>query len=193
MPRLQGTISSAVDPGAACTALGVALELGGSEFRLGQAAWQRCNWWAGRVARSSRSPPGDVRSARGRATCWLRVRQPLSGPSLLPPAICHTPAIRGARSCGRRRPEETLLCRTIQEHWSTFLADLEAGGGELPAFVLDEFEAYLRCGSPVHGLLRVRCKDCGHRDGASRQRPPIGRLFDSYVESFGNWMLEERP
>ena len=45
---------------------------------------------------------------------------------------------------------------------STFLADLEAGGGELPAFVLDEFEAYLRRGIPVHGFLRVRCKDCGH-------------------------------
>ncbi|MGB8294628.1 MAG: transposase zinc-binding domain-containing protein, partial [Polyangia bacterium] len=50
----------------------------------------------------------------------------------------------------------------MQEHWSTFLADLEAEGGELPAFVLDEFEAYLRCGIPVHGFLRVRCKDCGH-------------------------------
>jgi hypothetical protein len=55
-----------------------------------------------------------------------------------------------------------LLYRTIQEHWATFLADLEAGGGELPAFVLDEIEAYLRCGIPVHGFLRVRCKDCGH-------------------------------
>jgi ribosomal protein S27E len=28
--------------------------------------------------------------------------------------------------------------------------------------VLDEFEAYLRCGILAHGLLRVRCKDCGH-------------------------------
>jgi hypothetical protein len=55
-----------------------------------------------------------------------------------------------------------LLYGTIQEHWSTFLADLEAGGGELPPFVLDEFEAYLRCGILTHGLLRVRCKDCGH-------------------------------
>jgi hypothetical protein len=55
-----------------------------------------------------------------------------------------------------------LLYRTVQEHWATFLADVEAGGGDLPAFVLDEFEAYLRCGILVHGLLRVRCKDCGH-------------------------------
>ena len=55
-----------------------------------------------------------------------------------------------------------MLYRTLQEHWSTFLADLEAGGGELPAFVLDEVEAYLRRGIPVHGFLRARCKDCGH-------------------------------
>jgi len=73
-----------------------------------------------------------------------------------------THATAGAGAYGRHRPETTLLYRTIQEHWATFLADLEAGGGELPAFVLDEFEAYLRCGILVHGLLRVRCKDCGH-------------------------------
>jgi hypothetical protein len=46
----------------------------------------------------------------------------------------------------RHCPETTLLYRTVQEHWATFLTDLEVGGGELPAFVLDEFEAYLRCG-----------------------------------------------
>jgi len=54
------------------------------------------------------------------------------------------------------------LYRILQENWSGFLADVEMGGGELPAFVLDEFEAYLRCGIPVYGFLRVRCKDCGH-------------------------------
>ena len=82
--------------------------------------------------------------------------------STQPAASCHTHAIAGAAPYERHCPETTLLFRTIQEHWSTFLADLEAEGGELPAFVLDEFEAYLRCGIPVHGFLRVRCKDCGH-------------------------------
>jgi hypothetical protein len=62
-----------------------------------------------------------------------------------------------------------LLYRTVQDHWSTFLADLEAGGGQLPAFVLDEVEAFLRCGIPFHGFLRVRCKDlCRYL-----ARPPI--------------------
>ena len=83
-------------------------------------------------------------------------------PSAQPAASCHTHAPVGAGAYARHCPETTLLFRTIQEHWSTFLADLEAGGGELPAFVLDEFGAYLRCGILAHGLLRVRCKDCGH-------------------------------
>ena len=77
-------------------------------------------------------------------------------------ASCHTRPLPDAVKYERHRPESTLLYRTVQEHWSTFLANLEAGGGELPAFVLDEVEAYLRCGIPVHGFLRVRCKDCGH-------------------------------
>jgi ribosomal protein S27E len=68
----------------------------------------------------------------------------------------------GARSYERYRPEETLLYRILQEHWSEFLADVEIGGGDSPAFVLDEVEAFLRCGIPAHGFLRVRCNDCGH-------------------------------
>ena len=82
--------------------------------------------------------------------------------STQPATSCHTHATAGPGAYERHCPETTLLYRTIQEHWATFVADLEAGGGELPAFVLDELEAYLRCGILVHGLLRVRCKDCGH-------------------------------
>jgi hypothetical protein len=44
---------------------------------------------------------------------------------------------------------------------STFCADLESEGRELPSFVRDEFEAYFRCGILAHGFVRVRCKDCG--------------------------------
>ena len=55
-----------------------------------------------------------------------------------------------------------MLYRTVQAHWLQFLADIEAEGGELPAFVKDEFAAYLRCGILAHGLLRIRCKECGH-------------------------------
>ena len=66
-----------------------------------------------------------------------------------------------ARAYARHCPETTLLYRTIQEHWATFLADLESGGGELPAFVLDEFESYLRCGIPAQVFCASDAKSAG--------------------------------
>jgi len=58
----------------------------------------------------------------------------------------------GARSDGyeRRRPEETVLYRLVQEHWPRFLERAEEAGG-LPRFVVREFEEYLRCGLLAHG------------------------------------------
>ena len=73
----------------------------------------------------------------------------------------HAPA-EGAAIYQRRLPETTLLYRTVQGHWLDFLAEIEAGGGELPAFVRDEFAAYLRCGILAHGFVRVHCQGCGH-------------------------------
>jgi hypothetical protein len=72
----------------------------------------------------------------------------------------HTPA-HGSAEYARRKPEDTLLYQTLQAHWLQFFADVVAEGGELPAFVKDEFEAYFRCGILAHGFLRVRCKECG--------------------------------
>ena len=49
----------------------------------------------------------------------------------------------------RRRPEETTLYQVVQEQLETFLAQVEAQTGPgLPAFVKDEFEAFLQCGIP---------------------------------------------
>jgi hypothetical protein len=41
-----------------------------------------------------------------------------------------------------------VLYETLQEHWRSFVADLEASAEPpaLPAFVLAEIEAFLRCG-----------------------------------------------
>lgn len=75
--------------------------------------------------------------------------------------VCHAPA-HGALAYARRQPESTLLYKTLREHWLGFLTEIETDGGELPAFVRDEFEAYFRCGILAHGFLRVRCKGCGH-------------------------------
>ena len=75
--------------------------------------------------------------------------------------VCHAPA-HSTVVYARRQPETTLLYKTLQAHWLGFRAVIETDGGELPAFVRDEFEAYFRCGILAHGFLRVRCKDCGH-------------------------------
>jgi hypothetical protein len=67
--------------------------------------------------------------------------------------VCHGPA-HGAVAYARRQPESMLLYKTLQAHWLGFLTEIETDGGELPAFVRDEFEAYFRCGILAHGFLR---------------------------------------
>jgi len=63
----------------------------------------------------------------------------------------------------RHRPEETVLYKTVQTHWKTFLSELESAAEppELPAFVIAEVEAFLRCGILAHGLILAKCRDCG--------------------------------
>jgi hypothetical protein len=63
----------------------------------------------------------------------------------------------------RRRPEETVLYRLVQEHLETFLAQVEAEtGASLPEFIKAEFDAFLECGILAHGFLRLRCAACAH-------------------------------
>jgi hypothetical protein len=76
----------------------------------------------------------------------------------------HEPA-RALAEYARREPERTLLSPTLRAHWLQSLAEIEAEGRELPAFVKDELEAYLHCGIPVHGFharpmqgLRIRSR-----------------------------------
>jgi hypothetical protein len=63
----------------------------------------------------------------------------------------------------RRRPEETVLYSALQAHWKTFVGELEAVAEPpvLPAFVVAEVEAFLRCGILSQGLILARCRDCG--------------------------------
>ena len=51
-----------------------------------------------------------------------------------------------------------MLYKTVQEHWTTFLAELESAAESpvLPAFVIAEVEAYLRCGILAHGLILAK-------------------------------------
>ena len=72
------------------------------------------------------------------------------------------PASSGA-AYARHRPEETVLYQLLAEHWRSFLAEAESadlGGSGLPRFVVDEVEAFLKCGILAHGFVRVACDDC---------------------------------
>jgi len=65
----------------------------------------------------------------------------------------------------RRRPERTLLYRTVQTHFATWLALTRDGaidGDPVPAHVEREFRRYLECGILAHGFARARCGECGH-------------------------------
>jgi hypothetical protein len=81
-------------------------------------------------------------------------------------ALALAPGARAAPAEGayaRHRPEETALYKLLAEHWRSFLAEAEAeAGGEsgLPRFVIDEVEAFLRCGILAHGFIRIACDGC---------------------------------
>ncbi len=60
----------------------------------------------------------------------------------------------------RHRPERTLLYQLVEEYYPAFKAHLAAQGTDLPGYVEQEFEDYLKCGRLEHGFLRVRCETC---------------------------------
>ena len=60
----------------------------------------------------------------------------------------------------RHRPEKTLLYQVIQEYWPEFRTELTSQDKSLPAYVIKEFDEYLKCGRLEHGFLRVRCDSC---------------------------------
>jgi ribosomal protein S27E len=63
----------------------------------------------------------------------------------------------------RRRPEDTVLYRLVQEHAGSFFAQVEAqSGASVPEFVKEEFDAFLERGILAHGFLRLRCAECAH-------------------------------
>lgn len=74
--------------------------------------------------------------------------------------MAQTAQIKTSYSYSRRKPEETPLYKIIQAELETFLSDRQAEGRPLPQYVLDEFEAYTKCGILQHGFLRLQCQDC---------------------------------
>jgi len=60
----------------------------------------------------------------------------------------------------RRDPEASLLHRIVRENLNSFLALTEEEGRPVPAFVKEEFRAFLRCRVLAHGFTRLRCDTC---------------------------------
>ena len=50
----------------------------------------------------------------------------------------------------------------LEEYFLQFLERLDAEGVSLPHFVIEEFEAYLKCGRLEYGFLRGKCDACRH-------------------------------
>jgi ribosomal protein S27E len=62
----------------------------------------------------------------------------------------------------RHEQEKTALYPIIEQHLSTLTGELTLNHASLPAFVVEEFRKYLRCGRLEHGFLRVKCDGCRH-------------------------------
>lgn len=62
----------------------------------------------------------------------------------------------------RHEPEKTALYPVIEQHLCTLTDELTRNQAALPAFVVDEFRKYLRCGRLEHGFIRVKCDGCRH-------------------------------
>lgn len=56
----------------------------------------------------------------------------------------------------RHRPESTLLYQLVEQHYPAFRDLRAAAGRQLPAYVQEEFDAYLKCGRLEEGFLRLR-------------------------------------
>ncbi len=60
-----------------------------------------------------------------------------------------------------RRAWESPLYHAVAENLETFLAGRQLRGRPVPFFVVRDFRAFLDCGVPAHGFLRVHCDECG--------------------------------
>jgi hypothetical protein len=63
-------------------------------------------------------------------------------------------------SYARRRPELTPCYQIVQSTLNTFTSNREMEGRPLPEYVIKEFDAYLKCGIPAYGFIRLVCEVC---------------------------------
>jgi hypothetical protein len=62
----------------------------------------------------------------------------------------------GAPPYVRHRPEPSLLYQLVEKRYPGFQAHLAAQGTDLPWYVQQEFEKYLKCGRLEHGCRTSR-------------------------------------
>ena len=67
----------------------------------------------------------------------------------------------GVSAYERRQPEKTQLYRIIADNWEAFLQERAFEGRDVPKFIRQEFEGFLRCGILACGFGRVCCPTCG--------------------------------
>ena len=71
--------------------------------------------------------------------------------------VCETEGVYTPRDA-----VESPLYQTVLKNLETYLADNEQRGRPVPFFVEREMRAFLDCGIPAHGFIRVHCESCGH-------------------------------
>ncbi|MGB5446583.1 MAG: IS91 family transposase [Psychromonas sp.] len=59
-------------------------------------------------------------------------------------------------------PEHTLFYRLVEQYYPAFKASLENQGRNIPRYIQQEFDDFLRCSRLEYGFLRVRCESCHH-------------------------------
>ncbi len=103
----------------------------------------------------------------------------------------------------RHRPEDTVLYQVLAEHWRSYRTEVESAdssGSGLPPFVVDEVEAFLKCGILAHGFLRVVCDGCrgGRLVPFSCKRRGfcpscLGRRMADFAAHFGDYVMPRVP
>ncbi|MBK6529602.1 MAG: transposase [Deltaproteobacteria bacterium] len=64
---------------------------------------------------------------------------------------------------GARDPvRDGVVHQLVRDHFAAFAEQMQEGGRSLPRYVIEEFDAFLRCGVLACGFMRARCPGCGH-------------------------------
>ncbi len=59
-----------------------------------------------------------------------------------------------------RSPRSGLLYQTIASNFDDFIFETKCNEKSIPDYVLNEFDAYLKCGILEHGFIQLKCESC---------------------------------